>query len=126
MSDTAAAGAHDSPEEIKKHIRGYYIVGMSLYAFTVITVLVAWVQLAPTAAIIVALGIATTKATLVALYFMHLIDEKKMIYSTLMLTAFFFILVMALPSMTVGNSLGDKMYQEQTEAHLHGHEAVEK
>ena len=126
MSDTAAAGAHDSPEEIKKHIRGYYIVGMSLYAFTVITVLVAWVQLPTTAAIIVALAIATTKATLVALYFMHLIDEKKMIYSTLMLTGLFFVLVMALPSLTTGDSLGVKMYQEQTESHLHGHEGAGK
>lgn len=126
MSETAAAGAHDSPEEIKKHVRGYYIVGMTLYALTVLTVLVAWKELPPTAAILVALGIAATKATLVALFFMHLIDEKKMIYSTLTLTALFFALVMALPTMTVHNGVGTQLYQDQTEAHLHGHPSAEK
>ena len=120
MSDHAAAASHDSPEELRKHIRKYWAVAMALYAGTVITVAVAWLQLPTYEAIAVALAIACTKATLVALFFMHLIDEKKLIYWTLTLTALFFALCMMLPSLTVGESLGDQMWKERTEKPLHG------
>ena len=40
--------------------------------------------------------IATVKASLVALFFMHLISEKQMIYTVLEFTAFFFIGLMAI------------------------------
>ena len=48
-----------------------------------------------------ALIIAAVKAGLVAAVFMHLIDEKKVIYAVLILTALFFLLVLGLPSLTV-------------------------
>jgi caa(3)-type oxidase subunit IV len=44
----------------------------------------------------VALLIAVAKASLVACYFMHLISEKKLIYSVMGFTAFFFIGLMFL------------------------------
>jgi len=39
--------------------------------------------------LVIALVIATAKASLVALFFMHLISEKQMIYMVLAFTAFF-------------------------------------
>ena len=51
-------------------------------------------------AVTVALIVASIKGTLVAGYFMHLIDEKKLIYAVLALTVVFFIVLMALPVIT--------------------------
>lgn len=119
MSETAA-GHHDSPEEIRKHIKGYLVVGGSLYVFTVITVLIAYLQLPTGPAIAIALLVATIKASLVALYFMHLIDEKRLIRWTLLLTAMFFVLCLALPSLTTFEGVGSPTNQDRTEKHLHG------
>jgi caa(3)-type oxidase subunit IV len=49
------------------------------------------------AAIIVALFIASLKASLVAAYFMHLISEKKLIYAALTLTVVLFLVLMVIP-----------------------------
>jgi caa(3)-type oxidase subunit IV len=54
-------------------------------------------------AVTVALLVATVKGTLVACYFMHLIAEKKLIYAVLVLTALFFIALLALPAVTHSN-----------------------
>ena len=77
----------DSPEEIKKHIKTYLIVGGILFIGTVLTVLVATVEALDfgghgfdTADLILGLAIATAKATFVAVIFMHLNHEKKAIY----------------------------------------------
>ena len=114
--------AHESPEEIRKHIRGYLMVGGCLYVFTVITVGIAYFQLPTVPALIIALLVASVKASLVALFFMHLIDEKKLIRWTLMLTAAFFVLCMALPSMTTFEGVGTALYQDRAEKHMHGEE----
>ncbi len=86
--------AHD----IQKEIRGYIIIGTSLLALTVITVAVSYLHLNITGAIIVALIIATLKASLVACYFMHLISEKFLIYAVLSLTV---VLLSGLPLLTL-------------------------
>jgi caa(3)-type oxidase subunit IV len=77
----------DSPEEIKKSIHLCLAIGGVLFVGTVVTVLVATVPALDIgghgfdkADMILGLAIATTKATLVALIFMHLNHEKKMIY----------------------------------------------
>lgn len=85
-------------EEFRRHhVRKYIIVFTSLLALTMITVAVSYLNLGVTAAIVVALLIASIKGSLVACYFMHLISEKKLIYSMLMLTVVFFVALMALP-----------------------------
>jgi cytochrome c oxidase subunit 4 len=85
-------------EEFKKHhVRKYIIVFSSLMVLTLVTVAVSYLNLGVTAAIIVALVIASVKGSLVACYFMHLISEKKMIYMMLILTVVFFIVLMGLP-----------------------------
>ena len=49
-------------------------------------------------AVVVALIIASIKGGLVAAVFMHLISERQAIYSLLLLTVFFFILLMVGPA----------------------------
>lgn len=103
MSDThehsAAAGAADehSIEEVRKHVRTYLIIGVALMCGTVLTV---WASLIDFGSreynIAIALIIASVKGFLVAGFFMHLISERKMIYSVLVFTVFFFIALMFL------------------------------
>ena len=88
-----ASNSHD----IKKHVRTYITVFVVLLGLTIVTVTISYLHLNVTAAITVALIIATIKGSLVASYFMHLISEKKMIYATLILTAIFFVVLMWLP-----------------------------
>jgi cytochrome c oxidase subunit 4 len=89
MSDS-----HDA-HDLKKHIRIYLLVFFSLLVGTVLTVAMYYVHFSSmTTTITVALFIATVKALLVAGFFMHLISEKKAIYSTLAVTLFFFAAMM--------------------------------
>ncbi|MGD1083183.1 MAG: cytochrome C oxidase subunit IV family protein [Verrucomicrobiota bacterium] len=86
----AAAEPH-SVEDAKRHMRTYAIVGVALMIGTAMTV---WASYADFGSrkinIVVALAIAITKGSLVAGFFMHLISEKKMIYSVMACTVFFF------------------------------------
>ncbi len=84
-------------DDIKKSVRKYIMVFAALMALTVITVAISYLHLGVKAAIAVAMVVATIKGTLVATYFMHLIDERKAIYWTLILTVIFFIVLMVLP-----------------------------
>ena len=68
-----------------------------------VTVAVSRVHLSVPIAVTVALIVATIKGSLVACYFMHLISEKKVIYAVLVLTAVFFVALLALPAVTHGN-----------------------
>ncbi len=80
----------DSPEELQKHVKAYTIVGAALLAFTVITVVVSWVDFGSTLVNVgIGLAIATFKAGLVAAIFMHLNHERPMIYRILVFTCFF-------------------------------------
>ena len=81
----------DSLEEIQKHVKTYTIVGLTLIAFTFITVGVAkYVDFGSFAVnVFVGLVIAAFKAGLVAYIFMHLNHEKAMIYRILVFTFFF-------------------------------------
>ncbi len=94
------------PAVIKKAIRGYGIVGGLLLFCTVLTVAANQVHLAVPLAITVALLIAIFKGSLVASIFMHLRDEKKWIYGSLILTVFFFILLLMLPNLSVSDTIG--------------------
>jgi len=72
----------------------------ALMALTILTVGVSYLHLATHEAIIVALLIASIKGSLVALFFMHLIDERRLIYWVLSLTALFFLFLMLIPLST--------------------------
>ena len=68
-------------------VRGYIAVFVALLVLTLVTVAVSYLQMAMTPTIIVALAIASTKAALVAMFFMHLKGERPMVYWALGLTA---------------------------------------
>lgn len=87
MSDT---------QDLKKEVILYYKVFGSLAVLTVITVAISNLKLGLFLAVFVALLVATTKASLVASFFMHLSHEKKVIYLVLILTAVFFAGMMGL------------------------------
>jgi caa(3)-type oxidase subunit IV len=77
----------DSPEAIKKSIRLYIYIGSILFMGTILTYLVATVPALDvgkhgfdTWDMVLGLSIATVKASLVAMIFMHLNHEKSMIY----------------------------------------------
>lgn len=79
--------AGDSPEAIKKACKLYTIIGGCLFVGTVLTVAVAKVPSLDVGGhgfdgydAILGIAIATTKASLVAIIFMHLNHEKKAIY----------------------------------------------
>jgi len=76
-----------SVEEIKKATRLYTKIGAILFVFTVVTVMVAtieWLDFGAhgfdAADAVIGLAIATFKASLVMLIFMHLNHEKGLIY----------------------------------------------
>ncbi len=94
--------AHD----VKKEVRGYIAVFIALAALTVLTVFASYLDVSTTMHIIIAMFIAVVKGSLVCLYFMHLISERKLIYWTLYLTAIFFVVLMLLPLFTTSDTLG--------------------
>lgn len=88
---------HNSPEYIQKTIKKYLMVGGVLFGGTILTVAMYKVHFESVAlTIAIALLIATVKAGFVAAIFMHLSDERKMIYGVLACTVFFLIGLMGL------------------------------
>jgi cytochrome c oxidase subunit 4 len=92
--------AHAAADDIRKHVKTYMMVFAALMVLTVVTVGVSYLHLGVQAAILVALAVATVKGSLVALYFMHLNHERKLIYYALALTAVFFVFLMIIPLAT--------------------------
>ena len=83
----SSANAHD----IQAQIRRYLIIFGALAVGTIVTVLVSYIDFgSPRINILVALIIASIKGFLVAGYFMHLINERMMIYTIMAATVFFF------------------------------------
>jgi cytochrome c oxidase subunit 4 len=102
-SDHAADLTSDHAADIDRHVRVYITVFVALMVLTIITVAVSRLHLSVPVAVTVALLVATIKGSLVACYFMHLISEKKLIYAVLVLTAVFFLALLALPAITHSN-----------------------
>jgi cytochrome c oxidase subunit 4 len=85
-------GDHDDhvAHNVAKHIRAYLMVGGTLLLFTALTVFLSYVNFGTMKAnVAVARLVATFKAGLVAAIFMHLSNEKRLIYRILVFTAFF-------------------------------------
>ncbi len=80
-----------TPEEIRKEMRVYLIIFGALAVLTGVTVWACYgLDMPPSKAIPIALAIASVKGFLVAGFFMHLLNERKLIYAVLLLTVFFF------------------------------------
>lgn len=89
---------HTDAVAIRRQTKIYVAVFAALMVLTIVTVTVSYLHLSTPLTITIALLIATIKGSLVAAYFMHLISERKAIYSILILTVVFFILLMFVPS----------------------------
>jgi cytochrome c oxidase subunit IV len=93
--ESVATDVHAAPDEhgahnVAKHVRKYLMVGATLIVFTAITVFLSYVNFGTMKAnVAVAMLVATFKAALVATIFMHLSNEKHLIYRILLFTAFF-------------------------------------
>jgi cytochrome c oxidase subunit IV len=103
MTSDHAVEADSHAVDIDRHVRIYVTVFVALMALTIITVTVSRFHLPTPYAVTVALLVATVKGSLVACYFMHLLSEKKLILAVLMLTAVFFVALLALPAVTHSN-----------------------
>jgi cytochrome c oxidase subunit 4 len=94
----AASSGHDDGHDghdLQKSVRKYIGVFVALLIGTVITVLVSYHRFPNHGTnIAVAMAIASLKVFLVAGFFMHLLAERKLIYSVLVVTVFFFISLM--------------------------------
>jgi cytochrome c oxidase subunit IV len=95
----------DHDHDIKAHVRTYMMVFGALLVLTIVTVAVSYLQMPVVAGVTVALIIASFKASLVAMYFMHLKGEAKTIYWSLYVTVLFFVLLFALPMWTEGDHI---------------------
>ena len=87
-----------SDHDIKNHIAVYRNVFIALLFFTVLTVLVSYIEVDATdryivGAVFIGLIIASVKGYLVAAHFMHLNNEKQMINWSLIITVVFFLLI---------------------------------
>jgi cytochrome c oxidase subunit 4 len=91
--------AHAS-DDVSTHVKTYFMVFGALMVMTIITVAVSYLHLPTHLAIVVALAIATFKGSLVALFFMHLNHERRLVYWVLMLTVVFFAVLMLVPLAT--------------------------
>jgi cytochrome c oxidase subunit IV len=87
------------------NIRGYLAVFAALLLLTVATVGVASLELSKGTSVLVAVSIATIKATLVAMFFMHLKGEKPWVFWSLGLTAVLFAALFAFLLWTEGDHL---------------------
>jgi cytochrome c oxidase subunit IV len=71
----------------------YFVVWAALLACTYMTYKVAFIDLGPFSPV-VALGIATIKATLVALFFMHVYHASERLTKLVVISALFFLMLL--------------------------------
>lgn len=91
--------------DIDHHVRVYMRVFAALIVLTVVTVAASFIDLSTGPAFALGLFIASVKGSLVACYFMHLIDEKKLIYWVLGVAVLFFFFELLIPFITESNNL---------------------
>ena len=76
--------------DVAVQVKNYLMVFGALLVLTVVTVAVSYVHLPTTPAVALGLTIAVAKAALVAMFFMHLNHERRLIYVALILTVVLF------------------------------------
>lgn len=86
-------------------VRGYIGIFGALLALTLVTVGVSYLQLPTAPTVVLGLAIATAKASLVILFFMHLKGERPMVYWPLALTMFLFAALFAFILWTEGDHI---------------------
>ena len=94
-----------SPAPAEIRVTGYVVVFAALLALTLLTVAVSWLDAPPAFAVTIGLAIAAVKASLVALFFMHLIHERGMVVLTLVFAAVFCAALFGLTLWTEGDHM---------------------
>jgi caa(3)-type oxidase subunit IV len=77
--------------DVGVQVKGYLAVFGTLLVLTLVTVGISYLHLPEGPAVVIGLSIAVVKAALVAMFFMHLKGERRMVYWPLGLTAFLFV-----------------------------------
>ena len=105
----------DSAEEIHKSVKAFKKVLLALMILTVVTVLLSGVEM-PTHGmnILVGMIVATIKASLVGLIFMHLAHERSTIYKVLVFTGVLALAIFLLTYWTHGNPLVNPKFDSQS------------
>ena len=106
---------HSSPVREIGHaveVKGYLAVFGALLVLTLVTVAVSYVDLPTSPTVLVALAIASAKASLVAMFFMHLKGERPMIYWSLGLTAVLFAALLAFILWSEGDHLFGTRFED--------------
>jgi len=83
-------------DSVAVQVRSYLAVFGALLVLTIATVAVSYIHLPTTPAVALGITIATAKAALVAMFFMHLKHERRLIYVSLILTAVLFVALIGL------------------------------
>ena len=111
-------------EDIKHHITIYRNVFIALLILTAVTVGASYIHFPYVwLGLLVGLLIACVKGFLVASQFMHLNNEKKWIYGTLILTVVFFFVLLFMPLMWDVNNIGygNGAYENVSHGHDNHH-----
>ena len=106
MTDEAINAFLDEKVHDHVHVKSYILVFFALGVLTVFTVAASYLDVPFPVAIFLGLLIASVKASLVALVFMHLNDERKVIYGFLGLTVLFFTIMIFLTLTGEADTLG--------------------
>ena len=106
MTDEAISAFLDEKVHDHVHVKSYILVFLALGVLTVFTVAASYLDVPFPVAIFLGLLIASVKASLVALVFMHLNDERKVIYGFLGLTVLFFTIMIFLTLTGEADTLG--------------------
>ena len=94
----------DAHADVSKHVKMYMAVLAALAVGTVLTVVASRVEFGGSMNVVIALAIATVKASLVAAIFMHLKWEScSAIWVTLALCALFFFVLILVPVLVVSD-----------------------
>jgi heme/copper-type cytochrome/quinol oxidase subunit 4 len=95
MSNATSNVSHEDAENVKRHVRQHIMIAIALAIGTLTTLWTSQTHFGPFAVnVIITLGIASIQGFLVAAFYMHLLSEKKVIYSFLIFTAIFFVVMM--------------------------------
>jgi len=83
--------------DVKKHVRQHIIIAIGLAAGSLMTLWTSQTNFGSFPInVVVTLAIASVQAFMVAAFFMHLLSEKKLIYSFLVFTAVFFVVMIGI------------------------------
>lgn len=121
FSDTLSAlgGIMERAEDVRKHIKVYLLVFAGLAIGTVVTVAASNLQVGVAIGIFIAMVIATLKGSMVAGFFMHLTNEKRLIYFLLGITALLLAVMVFITFSTIGDQVGVQIIPESASHSVH-------